>query len=295
MVKSILERLTKLDAKAGGNPSKKTPKEFPQLMAKRIERELPEQSVLMPDGRYVAPNTCEFGINPADYARLQFVIKEVENQLGALTKEKLQDKKKFDSTGDFTVRIKADPKVAEGDIVCDFSSRLIVKSAAACKDESAGQVICHEARPLVNSEVIDNEGADLTVDSDEEKTELFVEGSSDEMKKNYPPRQVAKLVVINAGKSSAICEGESIAIPASKAEMIIGKSPRADVVIPYPFIGREQMRLIFQDDENVYVQNIGKTNPTYLNGKLLSGESIALLQKRDKLQVADFAMVVTEI
>lgn len=294
MVKSILERL-RIKDENNDNSSKTASKEFPKLMSKIIERELSNQSVLMPDGRFVAPNNCDFKINPVDHGRLEFVIREIECQLSAQTNERLKDKKKFDSKGEFTVRIKADPHVAEGNIVCDFSSKLLVKPTEGGKDAGDRHIHFSDVMLHSKSEKIDGEDdyVDATVDSDEEETQIYVEDHIKRINSNSS-RQV-KLVVINHGKSNLIAEGESIAVPANRAEMIIGKSPRADVVIPYPFIGREQIRLIFQDDENVYVQNIGKTNPTYLNGDMLSGEAIALLQKRDKLQVADFVMVVTDV
>ena len=57
--------------------------------------------------------------------------------------------------------------------------------------------------------------------------------------------------------------------------MTIGRDPLADIVIDDPEISRQHARLTLTDS-GYQVQDLGSTNGTYVDGKRLSGETVAL-------------------
>lgn len=57
--------------------------------------------------------------------------------------------------------------------------------------------------------------------------------------------------------------------------MTIGRDPLADIVIDDPEISRQHARLTLTDS-GYQVQDLGSTNGTYVDGKRLAGETVAL-------------------
>ena len=54
-------------------------------------------------------------------------------------------------------------------------------------------------------------------------------------------------------------------------EVVIGRSPKCDVVIDYLYLARRQMLFRMVGDD-LYIRDLGPTNPTYINGEALYGE-----------------------
>lgn len=269
------------------------PKDFPKRMTEIIKNELQENSYLMPDGRYIPPDECLFTINPSDYSKLQFLIPRTEKQLIAQASLILSNQKNYNSTALFHVKIKADPGTSQGDIKYEFTYKVIFTPIAKndCVNTIEKKALADIAMPIADADVY-QDVAGYTIDCAMDKTEEFIsEKNIDVTDQSTTLQKKLNLVILRPGKCESIFEGDIITITASKPDIIVGRKPTADVVLSYPFIGADQFRLIF-DKDDTFIQNLGITNPTSLNGTVLQGDSIALLRKHDKIKIADFCMAV---
>jgi serine phosphatase RsbU (regulator of sigma subunit) len=76
------------------------------------------------------------------------------------------------------------------------------------------------------------------------------------------------------------CEGSSI---------VLGRSSRADLVVPDPYISRLQARL-FCESDNWYLEDLGARNPTVLNGVPVT--KAVLVSPGDVIQISETRILV---
>ena len=54
-----------------------------------------------------------------------------------------------------------------------------------------------------------------------------------------------------------------------KADMIIGRSERADIVLSAPMISKEHCKITVDENLKFHIEDLHSTNATYLNGKII--------------------------
>lgn len=72
-----------------------------------------------------------------------------------------------------------------------------------------------------------------------------------------------------------------------KGEILIGRSPKNDIVLNDPTVSRKHAKINFEN-ETYWIQDMGSTNKTYLNGTILTTKK--QLKDSDRLVIAFFAI-----
>ena len=75
------------------------------------------------------------------------------------------------------------------------------------------------------------------------------------------------------------------------AEVTIGRSTNCKIHIPDKSVSRQQCRIFFNG--NIIIENIGETNPTYLNDNLL--ETQVILKTGDVFEFGRIILIVDSI
>lgn len=84
---------------------------------------------------------------------------------------------------------------------------------------------------------------------------------------------------------------EKICISTDK-DATIGRSPECDVIIDNMCISRKQFHILMKDGtgQNLYIENLGRTNPAFING--LPFDGIMPLRDGDELKVGTMSFLV---
>ncbi|MCB0020790.1 MAG: FHA domain-containing protein, partial [Anaerolineales bacterium] len=72
--------------------------------------------------------------------------------------------------------------------------------------------------------------------------------------------------------------------PLTKRVTVIGRDPAADIAINANFISRRHMRVGVQNDV-VFIEDLGSSNGTYVNGKRIPSKQVVVLEHGDQLGV----------
>ena len=91
-------------------------------------------------------------------------------------------------------------------------------------------------------------------------------------------------VAVPVGARVRVLHGfyEGLELPVDRAWWVIGRGRGADAVLPEPTISRAHAAIGFQPDEGFFVQDLGSTNGTLLNGvrtqrmRLADGDQIQM-------------------
>ena len=291
LVKTVLEGIINLFRKPDANATPNN-RDLPKRMADILDRDLKKNSFRMPDNKYIYPNSCEFIINPSDYNCLKFIIPTLQEQLASRTENRIGRAGSINQSGKFEVCIHPSTDVRQGDIETNFSSKIIVTTPSGpviIGDGDKQILMGPDPDPEVGSCVVAGDHLNETVLAALEETIMYAP-KAEEINRDLKPKKRLNLVVLKSGTANII-EGDIIPVETNKKEVLVGREPKNDVVFEYKYVGREQFRLIF-DDDKTYIQNVGSKNPTALNGKELQGQTIALLNPHDKIHVADLVLAV---
>ncbi len=268
-------------------------KDMPSAMGRILETKIGEESFLMPDGKRIPPNAATFYMNSADFSGIKFILPETKKQLFAKMEARFKDARQFNWQGGFEVNILPNNSVARGEIECELGSRKTVASAvvdAPIKDKlkkDADVAAEFSMGGDVEPEITENET--LTQDLAACETQIFMETAA-EKRVEYGE---VKLVVLKSGRASSLAEGDIISLE-KKPEVVVGRDADCDRILQYPFVSGQQFRLV-NDDEKLFIQNLSQTNTTKVNSQPLIGSSLKALGKRDKIQIADLELCVSEM
>nr|WP_305888666.1 FHA domain-containing protein [Methylomonas sp. SURF-2] len=80
------------------------------------------------------------------------------------------------------------------------------------------------------------------------------------------------------------------AYPSKSSILTMGRSPQCDFPLPSPLVSREHARIVSSSD-NIFIEDLGSTNGTFVNGKRL--ERRVALHKGDRVCIGSFAFVFT--
>jgi hypothetical protein len=203
-------------------------------------------------------------------------------------------RRQFNWQGGFEVNILPNKQRWPGvRIECELGSRKTVASAvvdAPIKDKlkkDADVAAEFSMGGDVEPEITENET--LTQDLAACETQIFMETAA-EKRVEYGE---VKLVVLKSGRASSLAEGDIISLE-KKPEVVVGRDAHCDRILQYPFVSGQQFRLV-NDDEKLFIQNLSQTNTTKVNSQPLIGSSLKALGKRDKIQIADLELCVSEM
>lgn len=91
---------------------------------------------------------------------------------------------------------------------------------------------------------------------------------------------------------TGIVNGEDIYCVIRESSYIIGKDVSCDVSINAVGVSRKHAR-VFIENENVYLQDLGSTNGTAVNGEYLVGDSKCVLQDGDSVTIGPVVLIYT--
>lgn len=78
----------------------------------------------------------------------------------------------------------------------------------------------------------------------------------------------------------------------TKTEIILGRDENADCMIPIPSVSRRQARITWRDSR-YWIEDLGSSNGTFINGNRLTYNSVALTE-RDHIQFGQSVTLVFE-
>ena len=79
---------------------------------------------------------------------------------------------------------------------------------------------------------------------------------------------------------------------ASDRPLVLGRGPDCDLIFEHATVSRRHLKLFWRDGQ-VHARHISRSNPTWLNGRLMIGE--AALSPGDVLQLAIVAIEIVAI
>jgi hypothetical protein len=104
-------------------------------------------------------------------------------------------------------------------------------------------------------------------------------GRGEDSRRRAGPPPARSLLVVEGG--GGLRAGASFAVDGG---MTIGRAPGADIQIDDRFASAHHAR-IYERDGYVYIEDMGSTNGTYLNGQRLAAEE--LLRSQDRVRIGD--------
>ena len=79
--------------------------------------------------------------------------------------------------------------------------------------------------------------------------------------------------------------------------LIVGSGSESNIIINNPRVSRKHLQLVYNQSRELFVQDLGGANGTFLNGKRLKSKENKKLKKKDKLQLAgvdDIVILIEE-
>ena len=73
---------------------------------------------------------------------------------------------------------------------------------------------------------------------------------------------------------------------------VLGRSKKCDIYINNPYLSKEHARITFEEDK-FYIEDLGSTNGTYLNGKELGSRPVRL-KDNDKITFGDISFLFVD-
>ena len=130
--------------------------------------------------------------------------------------------------------------------------------------------------------------------SDLEKTQM-TSIPDGELKNTMPLSRKALLKEIKIEKRAQLevhgIKPEPITKELRKADFIIGRSAEGDLQIPVDDVSRNHARIFFRNEE-YYIEDLGSTNGTYVNGITVAK---CVLRNNDQIEIGDVRMIFVEI
>ena len=130
--------------------------------------------------------------------------------------------------------------------------------------------------------------------SDLEKTQM-TSIPDGELKNTMPLSRKALLKEIKIEKRAQLevhgIKSEPITKELRKADFIIGRSADGDLQIPVDDVSRNHARIFFRNEE-YYIEDLGSTNGTYVNGITVAK---CVLRNNDQIEIGDVRMIFVEI
>ena len=119
--------------------------------------------------------------------------------------------------------------------------------------------------------------------------------SENDLKNTMPLDRKALLEDLKIQKRAQLevfgLESEPICKELGKDEFIIGRSSECDLPIPVDDVSRNHAR-IFCNNEEFYIEDLGSTNGTYVNGITVVR---CVLRSNDQIDIGDVKMIFVEV
>ena len=81
--------------------------------------------------------------------------------------------------------------------------------------------------------------------------------------------------------------------PLVKAEIVIGRHPPADIVLPAMYVSRTEAKIV-RNGHGYFLENITSRNATVFKGKTIRGSERQLLRDGDEIRVGEYRFVFVD-
>ena len=119
--------------------------------------------------------------------------------------------------------------------------------------------------------------------------------SDGELKNTMPLSRKALLKEIKIEKRAQLevhgIKSEPITMGLKKTDFIIGRSSDCDLPIPVDDVSRNHAKIFFRNEE-YYIEDLGSTNGTYVNGITVAK---CVLRNNDQIEIGEIRMIFVEV